>query len=83
VLQRARAVIGREDARLLDFDAAGTVGQKPFAIAFSMRSRELRGPAADDAKQFTLAPSPGDEVLEERGSSSMPLWDVISRCLNR
>ncbi|PYR94721.1 MAG: hypothetical protein DMF84_04495 [Acidobacteria bacterium] len=83
VLQRARAIISREDARLLDFDAAGSIGRQPFAVTFNMRSRELRQTTQEDANEFTIAPSPGDEVLEARGSSSIPVWDVISRCLNR
>jgi hypothetical protein len=83
VLQRARAVIGREDARLLDFDAAGSIGAQPFAVTFNMRSRELHGTMPDDVNEFTIAPSPGDEVLEARGTSSIPVWDVISRCLTR
>jgi hypothetical protein len=83
VLQHARAVISRDEARLLDFDAAGTIGGQPFAVTFNLRSRELRGATADDVNAFTIAPSPGDEVLEARGTSSMPLWDVISRCLRQ
>jgi hypothetical protein len=83
VLQRARAVIGREDARLLDFDAAGSIGPQPFAVTFNMRTRELRGASRGDTSDFTLGPSPGDEVIEARGTSSMPVWDAISRCLTR
>jgi hypothetical protein len=83
VLQRARAVIGREDARLLDFDAAGSLGAQPFAVTFNMRSHEVHGMTPEDANAFTIAPSPGDEVLEARGTSSIPVWDVISQCLRR
>lgn len=83
VLQHARAVISREEARLLDFDAAGSIGRQPFAVTFNLRSRDLHGTMADDVNEFTIAPSPGDEVLEARGTSSIPVWDVISRCLRQ
>lgn len=83
VLQRARAVIGREDARLLDFDAAGSIGAQPFAVTFNMRSRQVRGTIEDDANAFTIAPSPGDDVLEARATSSIAVWDVIRQCLRQ
>jgi hypothetical protein len=44
-LERARAVVGRGDARLLDFDARGTIAAQPFAMTFSLRSRVVRSGA--------------------------------------
>ena len=83
VLQHARALIAVRDARLLDFDASGSVGQRPFSIAFNMRTREVQPAAAAAPDEFTIAPLSGDEVIDTRSTAAAPLWDVISQCLRR
>jgi hypothetical protein len=82
-LQRARAVVGRSDARLLDFDVQGTIGGQPFAITFNLRSRDTRAADAMPPGAFTIEPESGDQVIEAQGGSAAPLWDVLQQCLRR
>jgi hypothetical protein len=82
-LQRARAVVGRTDARLLDLSAEGTIGGQPFAITFNLRSRETRAADTLPPDAFTIEATPGDEVIEARGESAVPLWDIVQQCLRR
>jgi anti-sigma-K factor RskA len=83
VLQQARAVIAARDARLLELDASGSVGQQPFAISFRMRTRDVRPASTERPGEFTIAALPDDEVIDARGTAAAPLWDVINQCLRR
>ncbi len=82
-LQRASAVVDREQARLLDFDAEGTVGGRAFAVTFNLRSRDVlpAGTLPDDA--FTIAPAAGDVVVEIGSGSTASLLSAVARCLNK
>jgi hypothetical protein len=82
-LQAAKAVVARSDARLLDFNAQGMIGGQPFAITFNFRSGETRAADAVPADAFMIEPAPGDEIIEARGGSPAPLWDVLQQCLRR
>ena len=80
-LQRARAVVARADARLLDFDAAGAIGGRPFAITFNLRSRGIESGVAPDA--FSLAANSGDEVVDLPGSRPSDLVALLGQCLRK
>lgn len=82
-LRRASLVVDRTHARLLDFDAEGTIGERTFAITFNLRSRET--PAAESlaAGAFTIDPAPGDEVIAPQAGSTGSLWDVIRQCVEK
>jgi hypothetical protein len=82
-LERARMVVRRADARLLDFDAQGTMAGRSFAVTFSLRTREMRAAGAMPPGTFTIEPAPGDYVLDAKGASPAPLWDVLEQCLRR
>lgn len=82
-LDQGRAVIRRDDARVVEFHAAGRVGAQPFAVSFTMLTRDLRGPSRSDANLFTIAPQPGDEVIDADGAAPLALWDAIGQCLRR
>ncbi len=82
-LQRAAVLVHRTDARLLDFDAEGTIGGQPFAITFNLRSRESRPAGAATPVVFAIDPEPGDEVINAGGASGAPLWDIIRECLQK
>ena len=80
-LQRARAVVARADARLLDFDAAGAIGGRPFTITFNLRSRAIETGVAPDA--FSLTAYPGDEVVDLPGSRPSDLVALLGQCLRQ
>lgn len=79
-LDSARAIVTVEDARLVEFSAAGRIAERPFSIDFALRSQDVRpdGVAADS--DFDIAPQPEDVVLQGNASSN-PVWDVVSRAL--
>jgi hypothetical protein len=78
-LDRARAVITADDARLVEFSTAGTVSGQPFTIDFTQRLRAVSGVLVPD--DFELKPEPGDVVLQGDATSN-PLWDVLARVLD-
>jgi hypothetical protein len=82
-LSRATAVVTTADARLVEFSASGSVADRPFTIAFVLRSRELAPASAGRDSDFDIAPQPGDVVLEGRVAvaSSNPIWEIVSRAL--
>lgn len=80
-LRRASAVVDRTHARLLDFDAEGTISGQPFAIAFNLRSRETRTSGSLPPDAFTIDRGPDDEVIALDSPGS--LWDVIRQCLSK
>jgi len=82
-LDEARAVIRRDDARVVEFHAGGRVGAQPFAISFTMLTRDLHGPSRSDSDLFSIAPQPGDEVIDADGAAPLALWDAIGQCLRR
>lgn len=80
-LQRARAVVARDSARLLDFEAEGSVAGRPFTITFNLRSRTIDASAAPGA--FSLAAGPGDEVIDLPGSRPSDLVALLGQCLRQ
>jgi hypothetical protein len=82
-LSRAAAVVTAADARLIEFSGAGSVADRPFTIAFVLRSRELRPASAGRDSDFDITPQPSDVVFEAgiAIASSNPLWDIVSRAL--
>jgi hypothetical protein len=82
-LGRARAIVTAADARLVELSVAGSVADRPFAIDFALRSREMRPAASARDSDFDIAPQPGDVVLEGDVviASSNPLWDIVSRAV--
>lgn len=82
-LYRAKAVVGRADARLLDLDAQGAIEGQPFAITFDLRSRKTSATNTMPPGTFTIEPAPGDEVIEAGGGSAAPVWAVLEQWLRR
>lgn len=80
-LDRARAVVARADARLLDFDAAGTIAGRPFTITFNLRARDVQ--RAAPAGAFSLTARPGDEVVDVPAASPAALLDLLGQCLRK
>lgn len=82
-LKTARAVVGKVDARLLEFDAEGTIGSQPFAVTFNLRTRDLRPAEGVRPSDFAIEPQAGDRVIQARGDQAAPLWTVVEQCLGR
>ncbi len=82
-LDRARAVVDRTHARLLEFNSQGMMNGRPFAITFNLQSRETRTSGELSADAFTLEAGPEDEVIDLGGDSGAPLWRLMEQCLKK
>ncbi len=82
-LDRARAVVDRTHARLLEFNSQGMITGRPFAITFNLRSREMRTSGELPPGAFTLEAAPDDEVIDLGGDSGAPLWKLMEQCLKK
>jgi hypothetical protein len=77
-LDRARALITADDARLVEFSAAGTLSGEAFTIDFVQRVRAVNATVVPH--DFELTPEPGDVILQGDATNN-PLWDVLTRVL--
>ena len=80
-LARGRAVVARSDSRLLDFQAEGTIGGRPFTITFNLRNRTDATAASADT--FTLTANPGDQVIDLPGSRPSDMLALLGKCLEQ